>query len=509
MNYLTANNISYQVDDNTTLWRDINVSLGNHKIGLIGDNGVGKTTLLRVLVGELSPTTGTVHRIGNISYLPQQLALKPQQKISELFDLGYDRLNIRPEQKKIIAALNLNKLDFELPLNKASGGEKTKLLLGRAFWCKPDVIVLDEPTNNLDEAARHHLYDLIFNWSRGILIVSHDRSLLRLMDEIWELTATGLKKYSGHYDDYLVQKNSDQAAAARQFQTAKKTLRQTKNQAQLAQEKQQRKARRGHRNIHRLGVSQAVIDKMRDTSESTTSRIRLQHVNKIKRVAELMQQAKDKILPENVINLDLPLTKVPTGKMVLEIKDLGFAYGRQSIINNLNLSVFGPARLAVHGDNGSGKTTLAKLIMGQLKPQTGQLTVGVKRISYLDQDIALLDPAATLLNNLMRISELGAAESRHILARYLFRSDTPEKKVNMLSGGEKIRAALACIFSGPQPPQLLILDEPTNNLDMHSIEKFESALSNYYGAMLVISHDQDFLNNIGVDRDLYLRVTKN
>jgi ATPase subunit of ABC transporter with duplicated ATPase domains len=327
------------------------------------------------------------------------------------------------------------------------------------------------------------------------------------MDEIWELTSKGLRKYGGHYDEYLAQKNSEQMAATRQFQTAQKNLRQIKKQAQITQEKQQRKAHRGHQDIHRLGVSKAVIDKMRDTSQSTTGRIRRQHIDKIQRVEELVLKAKDKILPANVIDVDLPMTKVPAGKMVLEIKDLGFSYDRKIIFNKFNLSMFGPTRLAVHGDNGSGKTTLAKLITGQLKPQTGQLTIGVDRTSYLDQDIALLDPQASLLNNLMQIAGLDAAESHNILARYLFPRDAPGKKVSMLSGGEKIRMALACIFSGQQPPQLLILDEPTNNLDMHSIEKIESALMNYSGAMMVISHDADFRHNIGVDRDVYLKIT--
>jgi ATPase subunit of ABC transporter with duplicated ATPase domains len=243
---------------------------------------------------------------------------------------------------------------------------------------------------------------------------------------------------------------------------------------------------------------------MKKHAQQTTSKLNKIHEERVSAVSDNLQNAKDKISPENRIVVDLRRTQIPNGKLVAEFKAVKFSYESKSLFNEFNLIIYGPERLAINGPNGSGKSTLVKLLLGELKPESGEITKWVEHSAYLDQHVAILDKTKTVLENLKLISGLDETMGRNWLARFLFSADDVFKKVEILSGGERVRAALACILAGDIPPKLLVLDEPTNNLDLNSIEQIESALLNFEGALVVISHDKSFLQNIGISKEINL-----
>jgi len=248
---------------------------------------------------------------------------------------------------------------------------------------------------------------------------------------------------------------------------------------------------------------------MKERSGKTSGKLSTKEERLLKNAERQLQEAKEKIEVINQIKIELPKTYVPSRKMVAKLENVTFMYEGQnrSIINNYSLIVSGPERIALMGDNGSGKTTLVKLIQGILKPCNGKINVGVSQISYLDQNISILNPALTILDNYKKLNpDIKETNARFNLADFLFRNVDVLKRVSDLSSGEKLRVALACVLTSNEPPQLLILDEPTNHLDLESTAALESALSCYQGALIVISHDTQFIKNVGVSRTINLSV---
>lgn len=524
---LIANDISFEIRSGVSIFNNLSISLNNEKSGLVGKNGSGKTTLLRLLVGELEPTQGKIQRTGNLAYLPQDYQLNLQQTISEALgvkeklealdkikggDKNQDLLeliekdwDIQSRISEIFERLKIGKLNLDRSMSNLSGGEKTKVVIARLLISEPEFIILDEPTNNLDHNSREVIYELIRNWQHGLLVVSHDRNLLNLLDQILELSNGRLKIYGGNYDIYKEQKELEEQAAKRQLVSAEQELKKTKRQAQKTKEKQQKRSSQGKKMRGKVGMPKIILGRMKETSETTSSRLHKLHAKIIEGAISNLEEAKKKISPENQINVELSGTKIPTGKLIVEMKNVNFSYENDKpLFQNFTVSLHGPIRLVLSGPNGSGKTTLIKLFLKELNPLSGEISLGVDKFAYFDQGVAILQKDKTLVENLKYISGLDDSLARKWLARFLFRNDDVFKKVDMLSGGERMRAALACILAGDNPPQLLVLDEPTNNLDLDSIEQIESALLNYQGALLVISHDKNFLRNIGIREEITL-----
>jgi len=525
-NNIVVNNISFEPTDDFFVLKNISVSFGEKKIGLVGNNGTGKTVLLKLLVGEIEPTVGKIQRIGKIAYLPQDYQIDLKKTVGEaleivdklkalekikngdknesLLEIVGDDWDIYNRAVEKLEYFNLHNIDFNRRLETLSGGEKVKIILAKLLIAKPDFIILDEPTNNLDQVSREIVYNLVKNWKQGLLVVSHDRGLLNLFDQIYELSEGSLKLYGGNYDFYKEQKEIENQSVKRQLGDAKKHFKKVKKQAEKTLEQQQKRAESGKKRRDKLGMGKTELDLMKDSSETTTSRLSKSHDKIINEAKEKLELAKDKIAPENLIVADLSGTNVPEGKLIIGMKDTSFSYGDKKIFENFNLSIYGPKRLAIEGVNGSGKTTLIKLMLQILKPDSGEVQIGVKRFAYLDQNFTILDKEKDILENIKQISKINESLARDWLAKFMFKSDNIFKKVKVLSGGERMRAALACILAGEEPPQLLILDEPTNNLDLNSIEQIESVLLNFEGALIVVSHDKKFLENIGVDENLML-----
>lgn len=526
---LLARDVSFEPRTGYPIVQNLTASFSDEKTGLVGKNGVGKTTLLRLLVGELEPTSGSIETSGKVAYLPQDLAFALDKAIAEA--LGIDeKLNAIQEVKngnntpknleiidndwdikdrslEILAELGFKNVDLDRQLSTLSGGERMKVILASRLIDQPDFLILDEPTNNLDYQSREVVYDLARNWAGGMLVVSHDRELLNLMNRILELSVHGLQEYGGNFEFYEKQRKVEAEAAQDQLHHAKKQFRKTKQQAQEVKQRQAKRSSQGKKSIKDRGIPRIIAGAMERKAEKTTAKLKGMHEEKIQDAKENLQEAKAKIRPENEIKIDLSATEVPNGKLVVELKEVTFTYPQAAdpVLEDFDLAVFGPERLSIAGPNGSGKTTLVKLILGELEPIQGEITRGVEYSAYLDQHTQVLDRELTLLENLQeKLPSYSETALRKWLGRFLFHDEDVFKQVENLSGGEKMRAALAVILAGTHPPQLLVLDEPTNNLDLNSIEQIESALMNYEGALVIISHDQQFLKNIGIEHKIYL-----
>lgn len=525
---ILINQMSFNLPTGKTLFDKLALAFSRRKTGLVGKNGVGKSTLIKLILGELCYHSGSIHIEGKLAYVPQSLSISPEITIAKL--LGYEEkihalqritqgsidecdffvLNedwdIEERIKKQLALFSLGSIPYHRQLKMLSGGEITRLLLVKAFTSDVDFLLLDEPTNHLDYTARKQLYNAIQQWQGGLIVVSHDRALLNLMEEIVELTTLGATCYGGNYDVYADQKVIENTAKKLQLHDAKKLLGKSKHTIQSSREKHEQKQSYG-RELRRSGsIDKLGANSKKGRSERTQSKLLIKEERLINQAETQLQSAKEKIEINEEIYVDLPATKVPNGKIILDIEHLSFSYpdATNMIIQNFNLTLQGPKRIALVGDNGSGKTTLIQLILKQIQPQAGKIYIGTDHVSYLDQHASLLNPQLSILENFLQLNpDAKENDAYRYLAQFLFRSALALKLVRDLSGGEKLRSLLACVLMSSYPPQLLILDEPTNHLDLDSIKSIESALKNYQGAIIVISHDERFLDNIGIEKIVY------
>jgi len=556
---LVCENLSYFVDDKN-LFSNLSLSLGNEKTGLVGSNGVGKTTLLKLIIGELVPKSGVVNLNCKVGYMPQNFVINENQTIAEIFgidqkiralekinsglgnqqdfDVVGDDWNAVEKVKDCLQKCNLNNLDLSRQVKTLSGGQVTRLFFARLLSDKSDFLILDEPTNNLDAESRLALCEVIKNFDGGILVVSHDRELLSLMDQIMELSPLGLKTYGGNYADYVEQKRIEQETLGQDLIDAQKDLNKARKTVQLSKERYDKRTKMGNKVRHQGGQPKVFLDFKKGRAEVTKSKLEKQTDKQLEDMKDKLIVAKSKLEQKELLDFELEATRVHNTKLVLEISDLVFVYyidqtdpsawsspvvrpernellasgvervrteNKDLIISNFNMTLVGPKRIAISGKNGSGKTTLLKLIMGELTPTSGSIKVGVQYCVYLDQNLSILDPNQTIFENFKRLNpDVKETDCRLRLAAFLFAHDDALKLVCNLSGGERMRAALACVLMGDTPPQLILLDEPTNNMDLESIASIERVFKNYKGALIVISHDATFLQNIGVDEKIEL-----
>lgn len=539
---ILINQMSFNLPTGKSLFSNLTLAFSQNKIGLVGRNGIGKSTLLKLIVGEIQSTSGSIATSGKLEYVPQLQSFPEDMTISAVLGYGEklnalkrisqgdlnekdftilnDEWDIEEQMQKQLKMFSLEYLPNDRRVSSLSGGEITCLLLTKVFQSDADFLLLDEPTNHLDLSARQDLYHAIQAWQKGLIVISHDRSLLNLMEGIIELTTLGAVYYGGNYDDYEYQKEIENAAARQTLQHAKKSMHKTKKTIQESYEKHERKKSYGKK-LRRTGsIDKLSANAKKGRSEKTQNKLVIKEERLLKEASSRLKEAQEKIEESLEINVNLPETQVPNGKVIVNIENLSFAYpNSNSIIHNFNLCLQGPERIALAGCNGSGKTTLIKLLMDSMEssihqssmrliPQSGTIYLGTQRISYLDQNASLLNSEISILENFLLLNVDSTENHAHAcLAQFLFRNIDALKLAKNLSGGEKLRALLACILMSKHPPQLLILDEPTNHLDLGSIKRIESALQNYQGAMVVISHDERFLRNIGIDRIIYAPFT--
>ncbi len=524
---ILINQITYTIPNLKPLFQDLSLSLADNKIGVVGKNGTGKSSLLKLVTGELTPDQGSINTRGTLAYCPQDLnflvnhsiaqALEAENKINAFFRISEGSIDENDYailgddwhiQEKIHQQLNsfgLSYLKLDQKIANLSGGERTRLMLAKAFLASPDFIIFDEPTNNLDKVSRQFLYQAISSWNKGLIVVSHDRELLNLMDQIIELTSLGVECYGGNYDHYSEQKKFIQAAIDQDILDARKSLVLTKQSIQSSYEKREQKQSKGRQLFLTGKIDRITANSKKGRSEKTEGKNARNADSMAKSAEEKLSQAKSKMEITYVIDVSLPKTQIAKDKILINLEEVSYSFANSSspIIDHFNCKIVGPERINLSGANGSGKTTLVKLIQGVLQPEKGLIERGTAYISYLDQHADALDLETSILDNFKRLNpRMSDNDARHNLAKFLFRNIASSKLVKHLSGGEKLRAMLACILMSEHPPQLLILDEPTNHLDFDSLTSIETALSQYKGGLIVISHDQVFLENIGVTKTI-------
>ncbi len=526
---LITHQLSYTIPNTTVQFDDLNLSFEKRRYGLIGDNGVGKTTLLQLLVGHLKPHTGHVLLSGTATYCPQFIE-DSQQHLSIIEMLGIqgkwhalqrlkegkmrdgdlevigDDWGLATEVEILFQRLELPISHLNEHFNALSGGQKTKILLAKSILASSDFILLDEPTNNLDSASKQLLIEWMNHSRHGFIMVSHDRGLLNNMDEIIEITTKGVNIFGGNYDFYEAQKKLLQEGLKHDIASAEKKLKQFESSIQETREKHQQRQKKGKLLRKKSKIDKLTANSMQGRSEKTQSRNSSLSKQRTEQAKETLKTAKAQLEIKTSIHADLLATHVPNQKNVLTIDNLQFSYTNQiPLFKNFNLTITGPERIALIGNNGCGKSTLIRLIRGLIAPVKGKIACHVKLVRVLDQQCDFLIPSLNLVENFQELNpNITIQDAYAALASMQFRNTDAEKKVVHLSGGERIRAGLAISLLSKIPPQLIILDEPTNHLDLRSIEAIEAALSAYQGAMIVISHDNDFLNNIHITKRVCL-----
>lgn len=517
--------LSYATPDGQNLLTDLDLNFGPGRTGLIGRNGTGKSTLLRIIAGLIPPASGSVTVSGSIGMLEQSVQVPPDATIADYLGIAealacLDRLeqgngtlddvteadwSLPGRIDTALHATGLPQLDPARPLTTLSGGQRTRVSLARLLLADPDIILLDEPTNNLDADGRAAVAQLLRQWRGAAIVVSHDRTLLAEMDAIVELTSIGARSYGGNWDVYSAQKALELTAAETNLARTERRVSEIDRRIQAQAERKARKDSAGTRKAARGDIPRIMLGGMKDNAEKTGGEQARLANRQRSDAAEAAADARAQVEILTPLSVKLVPTGLPAGRTVLTANALtGGPDPADPIITSFNLDITGPERIAIAGPNGSGKTTLLRLLTGQLEPTAGQVRLNVPH-ALLDQTVSLLDPALTIRDNFRALNpDADENTVRAALARFMFRADAALQVVGTLSGGETLRAGLACTIGGNHPPQLLILDEPTNHLDIHAIEELESGLLSYDGALLVVSHDTAFLDRIGIERTITL-----
>ncbi|WP_371574870.1 ABC-F family ATP-binding cassette domain-containing protein [Streptomyces sp. NBC_01314] len=520
---LTCTSLSFAWPDGTPVLDDLQIAFGPGRTGLVGVNGSGKSTLLKLIAGELTPSDGTVRVAGEVGYLPQNVTLDTGLKVDEALGIAAARAALHAieagdvseehfaavgddwdvEERALatLGQLGLGHVDLDRTIGEVSGGESVLLRLAALLLRRPDVLLLDEPTNNLDLYARRRLYDAVESWSGVMVVVSHDRELLDLVDQIADLHAGEVTWYGGNFSAYEEALAGEQEAAERMVRVAESDLKKQKRELVDAQVKLARRKRFGQKMQDQKRVPKIVAGLRKRAAQESAGKHRILHEERLAGAKERLDEAVEAVRDEDEIRVELPYTAVPPGRTVLTLLDLELRYGSR-VRGGLDLR--GPERIALIGRNGSGKTTLLRTIAGELEPVSGETKAHVP-LRFLPQRLDVLDDELTVAENVARFApDATNNRVRARLARFLFRGARADQPAATLSGGERFRAALAALMLAEPAPQLLMLDEPTNNLDIASVRQLTTALESYEGALIVASHDLPFLESIGITRWLLL-----
>ena len=571
--HITLDHISYAHPGEPPLFTDLSAVFSAPLTGLIGDNGAGKTTLFRLILGDINPSQGTIITPPRIAYLPQDLGLSEHQHLADIFGITkilqaldalesgeyspslYDTIGDAwdIEERTLVALAEhgfgpaLTTTDTQArrnllmrPLSTFSGGQTVTAALTALLYSDPEFILLDEPTNNLDSAAKAQLFTALEALPCPALIISHDRDLLERVNVIAELHAdrqglAHLRLFEGNYSTYRQALDTEQQAAQRRVTEAKNRMRSAHREWVQAQEI----ISKNMAQVWKDDQPDTILALAKDASRQAAVKLRALRIGKQDQAQEAYQKAQDEVRVQEKIYAELSQQPLPAGRKVLELHRVDarqvsretFTVQQPTKVDSLHflpaaadsesnqgtpaerpehLILSGPEHLRITGANGSGKTTLLEAIAHTQDPEYRSPVQPAYRVdyclegAYIPQRI-ILDPELTLLQSVQRANP-GVSEQhlRDQLARLLFRRESVHHKTGELSGGERFRAAVAQVLLADPVPQLLMMDEPTNNLDISSVDWLVQAVEAYTGALIVVSHDEDFCRRIRIDRTLAL-----
>ncbi|MBE7379796.1 MAG: ABC-F family ATP-binding cassette domain-containing protein [Leptolyngbya sp. SIO1E4] len=505
--YLIAENLSYKLESTQTLFQGIHLSLKPHdRIALVGDNGVGKSTLLKILVGQIRPAQGSVTCNGSTYYLPQISTIRAAIQSESVLDFLSAISNEWWEIEQRLETTFNTTLDLSLPLQTLSGGELTQLFLAVGLSQSPDLLLLDEPTNHLDYLALETLSQVLCQFQGAFVIVAHKPFFLdQVAKTIWELTPAGLQVYGGNFSDYRAQKQLEAAAKARAHEAARKVFKRTKAAALSEQKRAHQSSRNGRQKALNGGMPRILAGNLKRKSEAVAGKLKVKHDKAIAAASQKVTDTKVRTHKITSIQLEEHSQK---HRNLIEVNHANLWVEDRLLLKDIELRVSSCDRIAISGINGSGKSCLVKAILGlESTPallQGGDVQLADMRTVYLDQSYELIDRSQTVLQNLQRANPaLNYQVLRQQLGHFLFFNDDVDKVASVLSGGELVRLAIAMITISEI--DLLILDEPINNLDMTTVDQMVEALNDYQSALWVISHDLDFLSRINITRSFQLK----
>ncbi len=527
---ISIQQISYIHPDNVVLFSDVTCTVSRgEKIALVGLNGSGKSTLLRIMAGGEQPTEGSVTCLSQPYYVPQHFgqydtltvagALGIQEKLDALHAIlngdaseeNFTRLNddwtIEERSLAALSEWRLEHITLTQEIATLSGGEKTKVFLSGLQIHTPDIILMDEPTNHLDSDSRQRLYNWIESTNATLLVVSHDVTLLRLLPVTYELNADGITVYGGNYDFYKEQKTLHLQALQDNLEEQEKALRLARKTAREAAERKQKHEARGKKLNEKKGVGKMAMDTLQDKAEKSASRLKDVHAEKTAGITQRISELRS-ILPDSrAMKVDFNASSLHTGKILVKADGINYGYQDTPLWPvPLSFTIRSGDRMVIRGRNGSGKTTLIKLITGLLPPIAGHIEKAEFSHLYIDQDYSLIRNELTVYEQAETFNSrlFQEHEVKMMLSRYLFLADAWDTPCAKLSGGEKMRLVFCCLMIGNQTPDLFILDEPTNNLDIQSVEIITQVIREYKGTVLAVSHDRYFMEEIGVDKEIAL-----
>ncbi len=521
--FLAANHLTFHLPDGSTLFSEVDVQFDARPTGLVGRNGIGKSLLAKILAGLLEPTAGSCTRHGKVHYLAQWVTPEPSATVATLagvqeildalgrieagsantadFDAIGEAWDIRQRLQTELESSGLGYLSPKDPAAQLSGGEATRVALVGAFLSGADFLILDEPTNHLDRANRLALFDQITRWRGGLIVISHDRELLDRMERIVELSSLGVQSYGGGYSHYAEQKAGERETALADLERVKLARKQGETALREQRERQERRQAAGRREARTGNQAKILLGGMKERSENTGGKLRQQQGAMRDELTRKVHQAAVRVEATHERLLFAPPCELAPGKHVLSLEGLGLPFGTHAA-HPLNLELVGRQRIALRGPNGCGKSTLLRVIAGQIPPASGRCEVRV-RTAYLDQQATRIDARRTLLEQFSNTNpRMPEAELRTRLALLGLGPAAVTRPAGRLSGGERLKAALALELYAEEPAQLLLLDEPSNHLDLASLEALEAMLYEYRGALLVVSHDEHFLTQLDLTASL-------
>ena len=471
MSSIVCSNLSFAWSDDTPLFTDLSFTVGDGRTGLVAPNGAGKSTLLRLIAGEYLRTAGAITVDGAVGYLPQTLPFVAERSVADVLgvvqvldalealaagDAGEDVFtaigddwDIEERTRAQLDRLGLGHIAFDRRLGSLSGGEVVSLGLAAQLLERPDVLLLDEPTNNLDVDARRRLYDVLDDYPGCLLLVSHDRVLLDRMDRIAELHHGEMLFYGGNFSMYQQAVQESQHAAEANLRNAEQQLKREKRQRQEARERAARRSSTAARNVKDAGLPKIIAGAMKRSAQESAGRSDDVHAKRVNAARAQLDDAERALRDDDTIVLELPDTNVPAGRTLFRGEGLRVGRGGRKLFadNGIDLSIRGPERIALTGPNGAGKSTLLRVIDGDLQLDAGTVARAGGRIAYLSQRLDLLDPNRTVAESLAAFApSLSQTRRMHLLARFLFRGSAIHLPVGALSGGERLRATLACVL---------------------------------------------------------------
>lgn len=526
---LTLNSVSYALPSGAPLFQNVNFTVAeNQKAALIGDNGSGKSTLFKILTGEVVGQ-GAISVAEKPYLVPQQFgqfehyciadALRASDKLRALkhilngdatdkwlADLN-DDWTIEDRVVQALEYWRIKRTDVFLPLSSLSGGEKMKVFLAGLMIHHPALVLLDEPTNHLDLTARKLFYSYIQDTTATMLITSHDRGLLNLLTPVIELSKSGTTLYGGNFEFYRRQKQIAADALLHDVQSKEKELRKAREKERESMQRQQKLNARGKSKQEKSGLPTIMQNTLRNNAEKSTAKLKDVHSEKIAGISADLAELRQSISDSSKMKLDIDASHLHYGKTLVELEEVNIVFQQEKLwTHNLSLRIHSGERIAIKGANGSGKTSLIKIILGRMRPDTGIIKRATFEALYVDQEYSLIDNNKTISGQAHAFNtfNLPEHEINIRLNRFLFPKDTWDKPCISLSGGERMRLTLCCLSIGKRSPDVIILDEPTNNLDLQSAAILSAAINEYAGTLIVVSHDEQFLADSNVQREVLL-----